>query len=77
MLVPLQIPNSPSGAIDPLGIVALLVLCALVGWLVYRDAKRQEVGYAWQAAVAVAALVFTGLIPGILALVVYVVFIRR
>jgi len=76
-LVPFQIPNSPDGAVDPVGIVVLLVLCALVGWLVYRDAKNQDIGYAWQAGVAVAALVFAGLLPGIVALVVYFVFIRR
>lgn len=75
--VSLQIPNSLGGTIDSLGIVVLLVLCALIGWLVYRDAKNQDIGYAWQAGVAVAALVFAGLLPGIVALVVYFVFVRR
>jgi hypothetical protein len=76
MPFPLQIPGMPGGA-DPLGLAILLVGCALAAWVVYRDASRRGIGYAWQAGVAVGALLFAGLIPGLLALAVYVLVVRR
>lgn len=76
MLPLLQLPSTPGGT-DPLGLAILLVVCALAAWVVYRDATRREVGYAWQAGVAVGALLFAGLLPGLLALAVYVLFVRR
>ncbi|WP_240145827.1 hypothetical protein [Halococcus salsus] len=76
MSLPLQIPGMPGGA-DPLGLAILLVGCALAAWVVYRDASRRGIGYAWQAGVAVGALLFAGLIPGLLALAVYVLVVRR
>lgn len=50
----------------------LLVLFGVVGRWVYRDARSRDNEWAWQLAVLIAGAFFLGVVPGLLALVVYV-----
>ena len=75
MLVPLQM-GLPGGPELLIILLILLIPGALVGYWVYRDAKRRRSAWAWQWGVVVALLFPAGLVPGLLGVIIYLL-VRR
>ncbi len=60
------------GGFEMLSILLILfVVASLVGGWVYRDAKSRGSSRAWQWGVGIGVLLLANLIPGLLALLVY------
>ncbi|MDL5362883.1 hypothetical protein [Halalkalicoccus sp. NIPERK01] len=62
----------PGGIELTILLLILLILFGVVGRWVYRDARSRGNEWAWQLAVLIAGAFFLGVVPGLLALGVYV-----
>jgi hypothetical protein len=72
MAAALQLPGIPGGP-EILIILVIIVIPILVGNWVYRDSKARGSKRAWQWGVGIAVLLFLGLVPGLVGLVLYLV----
>lgn len=52
-------------------LLIVLLLTAVVGRWVYRDARARGSDWAWQWAVGIVLLFLIGLVPGLLGVIVY------
>lgn len=70
MLAPLQF-GVPGGPELLVLLLVLLLVFGIVGRWIYRDAKRRGSEWAWQWGVGIALLFLAGLVPGLLAVIIY------
>lgn len=68
---PLQI-GVPGAAELFVLVIILLLVFGVVGRLIYRDARRRGSDWAWQWGVGVSLLFLAGIVPGLLAVIIYV-----
>lgn len=61
----------PQGIETGMALLVLLIV-GLIGLWVYRDAKKRGSGWAWQWAIGVVILLLMGIVPGLIAVVIYV-----
>lgn len=85
MTFPLQIPSTPGGGLlsglsGPALLAITIVLSialVLIGWWVYRDAKKHDSRYTWLWGVGVPVLFIINTVLGLVGLVVYLLAVRR